>query len=81
MRPSKALVSFKGALVSLGGVTFWQIWNTLVIFKVNLKVLGKSGGAVRLGVFFMLNEFGIMAKFGLGVDLWWFGGFEQILGL
>ena len=45
-----------------------------MIFKVNLKVLGKSGGAVRLGVFFMLNEFGIMAKFGLGAIYGGFGG-------
>ena len=25
---------------------------------------------------FMSNEFGTMAKFGLGVDVWWFWGIE-----
>ena len=27
-------------------------------------------------MFFMSNEFGIMAKIGLGCDLWWFWGFD-----
>ena len=30
-------------------------------------------------MFFMSNEFGIMVKFGLEVDLWWFWSFEKIL--
>ena len=37
--------------------------------KFDLKFLGKSGGAVGLCMFFMSNEFGIIAKFGLGGDL------------
>ena len=35
------------------------------------------GGAAGLGVFFMSNEFGIMAEIVLGGDLWWFWGFEH----
>ena len=28
-------------------------------------------------MFFMSNEFGIMAEFALGVNLWWFLGFRK----
>ena len=40
--------------------------------------MGDSGGAVRLGMFFTSNEFGIMAKFSLEVGLWLFWDFENI---
>ena len=42
---------------------------------------GNSERGVRLGMFFMSNGGGIMSKFGLGLDLWWFWGFENILCL
>ena len=45
------------------------------------KLSGNSGGAVRLGMFFMSNGGGFMTKFCLGVDLWWMWGFENILAI
>ena len=47
-----------------------------VILALICGFLGNYGGAVRLGMFFMSNGGGIMAKFGLGVDLWWFWDFD-----
>ena len=42
---------------------------------------GVSEGGVRLGMFFMSNGDGIMAKFALGVDLCCIWGFEHIFCL
>ena len=50
-----------------------------MIFKFKLRVFGEIWGFCEVGrVFFMSAEFGIMANFGLEVDLWWFGDFENI---
>ena len=40
-----------------------------VIFRFHFEIFGNCGGAVGLGMFFMSNEFRIMAKFGLG-SIW-----------
>ena len=42
---------------------YFRVSNLIFGFSVD------SGGAVSLGTFFMSDEFGILAKFGLGVDL------------
>ena len=52
-----------------------------IIFKFKLRFFGEIGGAVRLGLFFMSEEFGIVAKFGLEVDLWQFWVSENIFCL
>ena len=44
-------------------------------------VLRDSERAVGLSMFFMLNEFGIMVEFGLGVDLRWIWEFDNIFCL
>ena len=61
---------------------FLNIFSVFYIFlrfvKLIWKFSGDAEGAVGLGVFFfMSNELGIMAEFGLGGGLWWFWGFEN----
>ena len=63
--------SFLGGRLNLDVFCFFVFLNLIWRFSRDF------GGAVGLGVFFMSNEFGIMSKFGLGIDLWWSWGFEK----
>ena len=68
------------AFVAVASVPF--IYNSSKRLVLTCRLDGTSYHVVvGLGMFFMSNDFGIMARFGLGVDLWWFWGFEHLFCL
>ena len=63
-------VHFQRPLISLGGDPIYNFLHIVCkLFNLIWGFGGNSEGAVGLGVFFMSNQFGIMAKIGLGVGL------------